>query len=611
MRTQRSAVVLAMLAIWVLAGLAEAQQSKPAPAEPGAPGVSGAASPGQAAPRLVKFSGVLKDPAGKPLVGVQGVTFALYKEPQGGAPLWLETQNVEVDEQGSYTALLGATKSEGMPVELFASGESRWLGVQPQLPGEEELPRVLLVSVPYALRAADADTVGGKPASAFLLAPEGGRAGGTAAGAVVSTQGVAGPAVTSGTAGYLGVFVNTTDLGNSALFQLGGNIGLGTTSPQAPLHIASIQPYRNLNLGSLQTGAYPGIMLENTSTSGSVALTENSGLSLYIKPSTSADLTAADLKLVVNQSGNLGLGTSTPAQKLDVAGNVNASGQLISSVSTGTAPLAVSSTTAVTNLNADLVDGFHAAAFVAKAGDTMIGALTLPADGLVVGTNQLTAGNGNVAVGTSTSPAVRMRVQGASNTPMAFALSVTNTDGVAGLEVRNDLNVGIGTSGPTEKLEVNGNVKANAIKFADGTTQTTAGVNANTALNLQQVALLRWYGANQAGASFTAGFAPFGVAFDGANIWVANNGSNNVTKLRPSDGSTLGTFTVGTGPKGVAFDGANIWVANTGSNNVTKLRASDGTVLGTFTVGGGPFGVAFDGANIWVANFCSGTVSKL
>src|SRR3990170_1578308 len=34
----------------------------------------------------------------------------------------------------------------------------------------EEQPRILLVSVPYALKAADAETLGGKPASAFVLA---------------------------------------------------------------------------------------------------------------------------------------------------------------------------------------------------------------------------------------------------------------------------------------------------------------------------------------------------------------------------------------------------------------------------------------------------------
>lgn len=43
--------------------------------------------------------------------------------------------------------------------------------------------------------------------------------------------------------------------------------------------------------------------------------------------------------------------------------SIETSGQLISTVATGTSPLAVTSTTAVTNLNADLLDGNHASAF--------------------------------------------------------------------------------------------------------------------------------------------------------------------------------------------------------------------------------------------------------
>ena len=57
-----------------------------------------------------------------------------------------------------------------------------------------------------------------------------------------------------------------------------------------------------------------------------------------------------------------------------------------------------------------------------------------------------------------------------------------------------------------------------------------------------------------------------------------------VTKLRASDGANLGTFKVGIDPTGLAFDGANIWVANIGDNTVSKLRASDGATLGTFQV---------------------------
>jgi DNA-binding beta-propeller fold protein YncE len=44
-----------------------------------------------------------------------------------------------------------------------------------------------------------------------------------------------------------------------------------------------------------------------------------------------------------------------------------------------------------------------------------------------------------------------------------------------------------------------------------------------------------------------------------------------MTKLRPSDGKDLGTFAVGSIPFGVAFDGANVWVANYNSNTVSKL----------------------------------------
>jgi DNA-binding beta-propeller fold protein YncE len=60
------------------------------------------------------------------------------------------------------------------------------------------------------------------------------------------------------------------------------------------------------------------------------------------------------------------------------------------------------------------------------------------------------------------------------------------------------------------------------------------------------------------------------MAFDGANIWVANYGSNTLTKLRASDGSLVTNFAVGTNPDGIAFDGVNIWVANLGSDTISR-----------------------------------------
>lgn len=116
--------------------------------------------------------------------------------------------------------------------------------------------------------------------------------------------------------------------------------------------------------------------------------------------------------------------------------------------------------------------------------------------------------------------------------------------------------------------------------------------------NLQLLGSLRW---DLLGQQVTVGSNPKGIAFDGANVWVASTLSNNVTKLRVSDGVVQGTFALGGAARGAAFDGSNVWVTH-GSGSVTKLRVSDGTNLGTFSVGLNPSGVAFDGVNIWVAS---------
>jgi hypothetical protein len=119
-------------------------------------------------PQLIKFNGTLLDADERPMIGMTGVTFALYSEQTEGASLWMETQNVKPDANGNYTVLLGAASKDGVPAGLFSTGEAHWLGIQVEQ--RPELPRVLLVSVPYALKAADATTLGGLPASAFALA---------------------------------------------------------------------------------------------------------------------------------------------------------------------------------------------------------------------------------------------------------------------------------------------------------------------------------------------------------------------------------------------------------------------------------------------------------
>ena len=198
-------------------------------------------------PTLVNFSGSLSDASGKPITSIVGITFYLYQNSQGGTPLWMETQNITPDKFGHYTVTLGSTTSQGLPASLFASGEARWLGVQAQ--GQEEQPRVMLLAVPYALKAGDAQTIGGLPASAFVLAaPTTGGGGGTTTGAASGGSSGAQKASANpdlggtGTADFVPLWTDSSgDLGNSVLFQSGtgstAKIGINTTTPVSTLDV--------------------------------------------------------------------------------------------------------------------------------------------------------------------------------------------------------------------------------------------------------------------------------------------------------------------------------------------------------------------------------------
>lgn len=102
-----------------------------------------------------------------------------------------------------------------------------------------------------------------------------------------------------------------------------------------------------------------------------------------------------------------------------------------------------------------------------------------------------------------------------------------------------------------------------------------AGPQGPPSPNALQVAILHWYPANIT-TQIPVGNGPYGIAYDGSDMWVVSQTDNSVTKLRASDGANLGTFPVGHAPISVAFDGANVWVTNRNDNNVTKLRERRG-----------------------------------
>ena len=194
-----------------------------------------------ALPRLVRFGGTAKDLNGSPMTGVVGITFAFYSEQNGGSPLWLETQNATADSTGHYSVLLGSTKPDGLPAELFTSEQARWVGVQ--VSGQAEQPRVLLVSAPYALKAGDAETIGGLPPSAFVLAAPAaiGSSTSSSTAATVPPPAATDVTTTGGTLNYLPIFSGADTIIDSAVFQTGSGttakIGIDTTTPVAQLDV--------------------------------------------------------------------------------------------------------------------------------------------------------------------------------------------------------------------------------------------------------------------------------------------------------------------------------------------------------------------------------------
>ena len=112
----------------------------------------------------------------------------------------------------------------------------------------------------------------------------------------------------------------------------------------------------------------------------------------------------------------------------------------------------------------------------------------------------------------------------------------------------------------------------------------------------------------------TVGSEPLFPAFDGANIWVPNNGAGSVTVVRASSGAILATLT-GNGlsqPANAAFDGRRVLVTSPQTNTISLFKAADLAPLGSIAFGSAtsPVGVCSDGVNFWVSLTVKGLLAR-
>jgi hypothetical protein len=397
-------------------------------------------------PGQLNYQGHLADAADSSAVtATLEMTFRLYDSETKGAELWSETHPAVEVHGGLFHVLLGGVTP--FPGGLFDAAE---LWLQTEVGTEILTPRKRLASIAYSQKAAEADqaeTAGdadhleghtvanldarwvneddldhlnaadGIPANAVYVANDGKVGVGTTT--PLTELDVSGSvnAIT-----YYGDGSNLTGVSGSAdadwaiagddIYHETGNVGIGTTTPTAPLTIQA---------GSGDEIFFPsaGNNVDITSTmSMRIGTNSGHGISLH---------TNNLYRLLVDGDGRVGIGTISPAYMLDVNGDVNATTYY--------------------------GDGSNLTG-ISGSGDT---------DWTIAGSDMYAGVSGNVGIGI-TSPAYKLDINGSVNA-ITYYGDGSNLTGISGTtdndwtingdDIYHEVgDVGIGTTTPLRRLHV-------------------------------------------------------------------------------------------------------------------------------------------------------------
>jgi len=120
-------------------------------------------------PPLINYQGNLTDEQGNGLIGLKKLEFNIYDAPAAGNKLWGPQvfDNVPLID-GKFNVILGSSDAGGRLVTDAFSEGNRFLGIKVTDAGgdltsiSEVTPRQQILSNPYAIKAADAQELGGK-----------------------------------------------------------------------------------------------------------------------------------------------------------------------------------------------------------------------------------------------------------------------------------------------------------------------------------------------------------------------------------------------------------------------------------------------------------------
>lgn len=190
-----------------------------------------------AVPATVPYVGYLTYDSGGAVDDLVDVLVEIRSDETGGSILWGPFEYIDVVvSDGVFSILLGGSGSPTLGAAL-ASGDALWLDFA--IDGQALSGRQQLLSVPFARRAAfaeDAGQLGGHDAADYSLTadlPNAALSGSYADLLDVPTDLASG----TGTAGAIAAFSGASTLGDSPLAHSAGKVGVGTTDPQAALHV--------------------------------------------------------------------------------------------------------------------------------------------------------------------------------------------------------------------------------------------------------------------------------------------------------------------------------------------------------------------------------------
>ena len=221
-------------------------------------------------PKLINYQGMLTDNSGNPLTGTFNITFKIYNASSGGDSIWGETQyGVSVD-----TGLFNVNLGDSTPINLDFS-EDYWLDITVET---EHMPdRLRFTSVGYAYRA--------KVAASAAVAGSGGGGGG----------------------GWV-------DDGSAVRLETSTDkVGIGTTWPGAKLQVGdgSSDDFIRVMGSTSAVSAEIGAHMDGF---GYLKINDDGG--------TTTALIDPDDGVSYIRYGNVGIGTTTPTERLTVAGTI-------------------------------------------------------------------------------------------------------------------------------------------------------------------------------------------------------------------------------------------------------------------------------------------------